>query len=231
MCKDGHCCTPNRCGFCGQLPREICNGIDDDCDGIVDNPDEIGVGPLCPEQQGACQGATADCHGASGWGCDDSTYARHNPSYSPSEIACDGIDNNCNGQTDEVACPPPADPCLLARCTPSGCGTSDAPLGTPCPGESPNPAFAPLAFCNRGTCALVFASCACTAGVGCTHSNVNMNQLVSTPEMSCDCSSTAGISLEGTDVNGQYWYNVNGAATGACICETLDNATGPWACY
>ncbi len=47
-CDDGDDCTePDRCdgsGLCiGKLPTEICNGEDDDCDGIIDTPDCLGT--------------------------------------------------------------------------------------------------------------------------------------------------------------------------------------------
>jgi uncharacterized protein (TIGR03382 family) len=35
--------------------------------------------------------------------CNDSDYLAHSTSYQPVETLCDGLDNDCNGKTDELA--------------------------------------------------------------------------------------------------------------------------------
>jgi hypothetical protein len=78
---------------------EECNGKDDDCDGEDDN----GVTPPdCLEpNQGACEDATDNrvCNGVNGWSeCD------YGPNYeSNNETQCDGVDNDCDGFTDEIS--------------------------------------------------------------------------------------------------------------------------------
>ena len=62
----------NACGTCGDLPVETCNGIDDDCDGIVDNN-------VLPENGGNACG-----------GCGEV----------PKEICGNGIDEDCDGIVD-----------------------------------------------------------------------------------------------------------------------------------
>jgi hypothetical protein len=75
---------------------ETCNGIDDDCNGITD--DNM-VGPLCPLRQGVCMGSRLHCLGAEGWqGCAPPDYG---PNYQTVEDRCDGLDNDCDGMTDE----------------------------------------------------------------------------------------------------------------------------------
>jgi len=37
----------NACGYCGEAPKELCNGRDDDCDGDVDNNAECPPGKFC----------------------------------------------------------------------------------------------------------------------------------------------------------------------------------------
>ncbi len=77
---------------------EQCNGVDDDRDGKTDEEDDDYVARSCPLQAGVCYGATARCGGEAGpLLCSAADYGE---SYSEDEICGDGLDNDCDGETD-----------------------------------------------------------------------------------------------------------------------------------
>jgi hypothetical protein len=75
-------------------------GNDEDCDGSVDEGCECANGQTreCPLQQGVCAGARETCLDFQWPGCD---YAAHSQDYELlPEQSCDGLDNDCDGDTD-----------------------------------------------------------------------------------------------------------------------------------
>jgi len=92
---------------------EVCNGIDDDCDGIVD--DHLVQPPNDCVQASLCAGAAPVCCGSAGWLCDYPSVSPHVEvtgvvscqggvragDLRPAETLCDGWDGNCNGLVDE----------------------------------------------------------------------------------------------------------------------------------
>jgi hypothetical protein len=121
MVPPGSCLPGGGKTTCSNSPQpETCNGVDDNCNGIVD--DGIASSPCipvgappglvyqdtspksqCKKGQTQCIGGTTQCVGWVG----------------PSAEVCDGVDNNCNGAVDEGV-PGTGQPCgnTLGECSP-----------------------------------------------------------------------------------------------------------------
>ena len=118
-CADGEVvCTPNwkatRCSSDNEIGDEVCNGKDDDCDGYTDADDEDAIDtngffhddmPACENNTTICGGAVhhaALCEDGIWLSCDAVAYTKHDSRYeAPMERSCDGIDNDCDGSSDE----------------------------------------------------------------------------------------------------------------------------------
>ncbi|HUS31329.1 MAG TPA: MopE-related protein [Kofleriaceae bacterium] len=71
---------------------ETCDGVDNDCDFVIDDGVSTGASCNITNANGTCVGIQ-QCNGSSGFTCVGQT---------PAAEKCDAIDNNCNGGVDET---------------------------------------------------------------------------------------------------------------------------------
>lgn len=96
-------CTWNAC----QAPPEICNGVDDNLNGSIDEGFDCS-----PGQTGSCMFTNGGCSVASTRTC--SASCAWNACVQPAEVCANGRDDNCNGSVDE-GCGGGGGMCVLAN--------------------------------------------------------------------------------------------------------------------
>ena len=101
--EDGGACTAVSYGPL-YATADVCGDLEDnDCDGRIDETEPEDGGQACPNQAGVCLGSMRRCSDAPGQ-CSEATYAAHAAAqgrlHQPFEQACDGQDNDCDGEVD-----------------------------------------------------------------------------------------------------------------------------------
>jgi len=103
------------CNATGMPQPEVCNGIDDNCDGVIDNGNFPSTPCLCPgltqaqvDSGGECKKGHTVCRGVLGIVCEGCVL--------PTPEVCDGLDNDCDGMIDTQAMCPNGFGCRNGQC-------------------------------------------------------------------------------------------------------------------
>jgi len=115
ICRRGGilACRPDKTGTFCDAPTvppqtEVCNGLDDDCDGQIDEGTLPGVGEKCGNGLGTCQSGTYVC---------SMGKLVCNATGMPQPETCNGIDDNCDGVIDNGTFPQTGQTCLCPGIT------------------------------------------------------------------------------------------------------------------
>ncbi|MDF1563626.1 MAG: MopE-related protein [Deltaproteobacteria bacterium] len=258
VCNAGNPSGPTICSAsAGSGSAEICNGLDDDCDSLTDE------GALWADKGTGCSAGTGICAASGVKVCDTAdpagaTVCSATPGVAGAEV-CNGLDDDCDGSTDEVTWADKGDLCTVGTgtCEATGvlvCNTGNPAGPTVCSASAGAPGTEVCNAldddCDGSTDELSWTDKGqvCTVGAGqCAVTGTRICDTTS-PAGPTVCSASAGA--PGTEVcnsldddcdgltdevtwadKGQLCTSGTGqcAATGTRICDTADPA-GPTVC-
>ncbi len=184
--------------------NEICDGIDNDCDGTVDEG-VFGTGLPCGVNQAPCVPGSTVCV-AGVLVCQGGVQ--------PQPEGCDGIDNDCDGSIDDAPLtdspPPNQNGCWTL---PGNCCSYGTFQWCPPPGATCNDNGSLMPPCNRGTLA-------CQGAIGWVCQNANGPQVEACDGLDNDCNGNVDDAMFPTE------GDVCGTDQGACTTGTIDCQNG-----